>query len=170
MSQRVIIWDEVSPINGVAAEAVFANRADLNAARGDIFLVVNDYNRVSEIQIGSIIAANYNMEPGMDLQAIADAYMVKKQEEEEAAEVERMGVEELQEEVATLSYDVMVCQAALNGGVAAAAVELAEGAHSPKFNKIKVWFNRGFWTKEMVGMAVHLGHLSENERIEIIGE
>ena len=96
--------------------------------------------------------------------------MVKKQEEAEAAEVERMGVEELQEEVAMLSYDVMVCQAAMNGGVAAVAVELAEGEHSPKFEKIRMWFNRGFWTKEMVGMAVHLGHLSEGERVEIIGE
>ena len=168
--QRVVIWDEVSPINGVPAERVLENRPDLVAAHGDIFLVVDDYNRVNEIQIGATIAANYGMEPGMELQAIADAYMVKKQEEAEAAEVERMGVEELQEEVATLSYDVMVCQAAMNGGVAAAAVELAEGEHSPKFNKIRMWYNRGFWTKEMVGMAVHLGHLTDAERVEIVGE
>ena len=168
--QRVVIWDEISPINGIPAEKVLENRPDLVAAHGDIFLVVDAYDRVNEIQIGATIAANYGMEPGMELQAIADAYMVKKQEEAEAAEVERMGVEELQEEVATLSYDVMVCQAALNGGVAAAAVELTEGEYSPKFNKIRMWYNRGFWTKEMVGMAVHLGHLTDNERVEIVGE
>ena len=168
--QRVIIWDEVSPINGIPAEKVLENRPDLVAAHGDIFLVVDAYDRVNEIQIGATIAANYDMEPGMELQAIADAYMVKKQEETEAAEIERMGVEELQEEIATLSYDVMVCQAALNGGVAAVAVELAEGEYSPKFNKIRMWYNRGFWTKEMVGMAVHLGHLTDAERVEIVGE
>ena len=168
--QRVIIWDEISSINGVPAERVLENRPDLVAAHGDIFLVVDDYDRVNEIQIGATIAANYGMEPGMELQAIADAYMVKKQEEAEAAEVERMSVEELQEEVAMLNYDVMVCQAAMNGGVAAAAVELAEGEHSPKFEKIRMWFNRGFWTKEMVGMGVHLGHLTDNERVEIVGE
>ena len=167
--RRVVIWDGQSPINGIEAEVVLANRDDLRRALGDIFLVMQG-EQVCEIQIGKIIAANYNMEEGMSLQEIADTYMVKKQEEEEAAEEERMGVEELQEEVATLSYDVMVCQAALNGGVAAASVELAEGEHSPKFEKIRMWFNRGFWTKEMVGMAVHLGHLSEAERIEIIGE
>ena len=167
--RRVVIWDGQSPINGIEAEVVLANRDDLRRALGDIFLVMQG-EQVCEIQIGKIIAANYSMEEGMSLQEIADTYMVKKQEEEEAAEVERMGVEELQEEVATLSYDVMVCQAALNGGVAAASVELAEGEHSPKFEKIRMWFNRGFWTKEMVGMAVHLGHLSEAERIEIIGE
>ena len=168
--QRVVIWDEVSPINGVPAERVLENRPDLVAAHGDIFLVVDAYDRVNEIQIGATIAANYGMEPGMELQAIADAYMVKKEEEAAAAEVERMTNEELQEEVAILSYDVMVCQAAMNGGVAAVAVELAEGEHSPRFNRIRMWFNRGFWTKEMVGMAVHLGQLSEAERIEIIGE
>ena len=168
--QRVVIWDEISPINGIPAERVLENRPDLVAAHGDIFLVLDVYDKVNEIQIGATIAANYGMEPGMELQAIADAYMVKKQEEEEAAEVERMGVEELQEEVALLNYDVMVCQAAINGGVAAVAVELNGGGHSPKFNKIRMWYNRGFWTKEMVGMAVHLGHLTDNERIEIVGE
>ena len=168
--QRAIVWDEVSPINGVEAEVILANRDDLVRAHGDIFLVIDEYNQVSEIQIGSVIAANYGMESGMELQAIADAYMVKKEEELQAEELERMTTEELQEEVAVLSYDVMVLQAAANGGVAAVAVELEEGEHSPKFNKIKMWYNRGFWTKEMVGMAVHLGHLSEGERIEIIGE
>ena len=167
---RVQIWDEISPINGIPAETVLANRPDLRAAHNDIFLVVDNYGRVNEIQIGATIASNYNMEPGMDLQAIADAYMVKKEEEAREAEIERMTNEELQEEVAVLSYDVMICQAAMNGGVAMASVELEEGVHSPKFNKIKMWYNRGFWTKEMVGMAVHLGQLSENERVEIVGE
>ena len=168
--QRAIVWDEVSPINGVEAEVILANRDDLVRAHGDIFLVVDEYNQVSEIQIGTVIAANYGMEPGMELQAIADAYMVKKEEERQAEELERMTTEELQEEVAVLSYDVMVLQAATNGGVAAAAVELEEGEQSPKFSKIRMWYNRGFWTKEMVGMAVHLGHLTDAERVEIVGE
>ena len=107
---RVVIWDEVSPINGVPAETVLANRPDLRAAHGDIFLVVDNYNKVNEIQIGSTIAANYKMEPGMELQAIADAYMAKKQEEEAAAEVEALTNEQLQEEVANLSYEVMMLQ------------------------------------------------------------
>ena len=167
--KTIQIWDGQSPINGVDANVILDNRDDLRRALGDIFLVKQG-DQVCEIQIGSIIAANYGMEEGLSLQEIANAYMVKKQEEAEAAEIERMGVEELQEEVAMLSYDVMVCQAAMNGGVAAVAVELEEGEHSPRFNRIRMWFNRGFWTKEMVGMAVHLGHLSEAERIEIIGE
>ena len=167
--KTIQIWDGQSSINGVEADVILANRDDLRRALGDIFLV-KEGNLVCEIQIGAIIAANYGMDPELSLEEIADAYMIKVQEEAEAAEIERMTNEELQEEVAALSYDVMVCQAAMNGGVAAVAVELEEGEHSPRFNRIRIWFNRGFWTKEMVGMAVHLGHLSEAERIEIIGE
>lgn len=109
---RTVVWDEVSPINGVSAEEIFENRMDLVYAKGDIFLVVNDYGVVSEIQIGKIIASNYNMDPGLDLQAIADLYMVKKKEEEERATMEEMTNEQLQEELAALSYEVMMLQAA----------------------------------------------------------
>lgn len=35
-----------------------------------------------------------------------------------------------------------------------AIVALAEGEHSPKFELIRRWFNRGFWTEEMVQDAV----------------
>ena len=167
--KRAIIWDEVSSINGISAEDVFANRADLVTARGDIFIVVDDYNNVNEIQIGSVIASNYGMESGLSLQEIADKYLLIIQQELEDAELERLSIEELQEEVATLSYDVMVCQAASNGGIAMASINELED-RSPKFKKIKMWYNRGFWSKEMVGMAVHLGQLSESERIEIVGE
>lgn len=165
---RVIVWDEISPINGIPAETVLANRQDLVAAHGDIFLVLDNYNKVTEIQIGSTIASNYGMEPGLGLQEIADAYMVKKEEEAAAELEERVTTEELQKEVAELSYDVMVLEGSMNGGVVA-AIELEEGEHSSKFKKIKVWYNKGFWTKEMVEMAVHLGKLSESERVEIIG-
>lgn len=162
MAQVVKIWDGKEAINGIPAEEVLANRADLRNALGDIFLVMQG-EQVCEIQIGRIIAANYEMEPGMNLQEIADAYMVKKQEEKEAAEIERMTNEELQEEVAMLSYDVMMLQEG------AAAMMMSEG-HSPKFELIRKWFKRGFWDAEMVANAVVKGWLREEERMEIVGE
>lgn len=162
MNQRVIIWDEISTINGVSAEEVFANRPDLSAAKGDIFLVVDAYNRVNEIQIGSIIASNYNMASGLSLQQIADNYMIKKQEEVEAAEIEQLTNEELQEQVALLSYEVMELQGEN------AAMALAEGEYSPKFNMIRIWFNKGFWNETMVQKAVELGQLTEEEQAEIL--
>lgn len=108
---RVEIWDGKTAINNIPAETVLANRQDLVNALGDIFLVVDDYGKVTEIQIGATIASNYGMEPGMELQEIADAYMAKK-EEEKAAEQEQITNEQLQEEIAALSYEVMMLQAA----------------------------------------------------------
>ena len=109
---RVEIWNGKTAINNVPAEKVLANRQDLANALGDIFLVVDDYGKVTEIQIGTTIASNYGMEPGMELQAIADAYMAKKEEEKVAAQQEQVTNEQLQEEVAALSYEVMMLQAA----------------------------------------------------------
>ena len=109
---RVEIWNGKTAINNVPAEKVLANRQDLANALGDIFLVIDEYDKVTEIQIGSIIASNYGMEPGMELQAIAGAYMAKKEEENNAAQEEEMTNEQLQEEVAALSYEVMMLQAA----------------------------------------------------------
>ena len=108
---RVEIWNGKTAINNVPAEKVLANRQDLANALGDIFLVIDEYDKVTEIQIGSIIASNYGMKPGMELQAIADAYMAKKEEEAAAAEQEALTNEELQAEVAALSYEVMMLQA-----------------------------------------------------------
>lgn len=42
-------------------------------------------------------------------------------------------------------------------------------ANSPKFKMIKIWYNKGFWTKEMVMNAVKKGWLTEEECKEIIG-
>jgi hypothetical protein len=109
---RVEIWDGKTAINNVPAETVLANRQDLVNALGDIFLVVDDYGKVTEIQIGATIASNYGMEPGMELQEIADVYMTKKEEEKAAAEQEQITNEQLQEEIAALSYEVMMLQAA----------------------------------------------------------
>lgn len=39
-----------------------------------------------------------------------------------------------------------------------------------KFKMIKIWYNKGFWTKEMVEDAVKKGWLTEDEKKEILGE
>ena len=131
---NVQIWDGTTSINGINAEQILANRQDLANALGDIFLVVNDNGKVTEIQIGSIIASNYGMSADLTLQEIADAYMVKKEEEKLQAEQERLTNEELQEEVATLSYEVMMLQ---SDTVSTSALSTEE--HSPKFKMIKIW-------------------------------
>jgi len=42
--------------------------------------------------------------------------------------------------------------------------------HSPKFNKVKDYFDKGFWNVEMVRNAVVKGWITEEEFTEITGE
>lgn len=41
--------------------------------------------------------------------------------------------------------------------------------HSPKFEKIKAYYEMGFWTKNMVHNAVNKGLITEEEYEEIVG-
>ena len=162
---NIQIWDGKTSINGISAEQILANRQDLAKALGDIFLVVNDNGKVTEIQKGSIIASNYGFDSSLDIQGIADAYMAKKEEEKLAAEEEKLTVEELQEEVATLSYDVMMLQP---DTVSASA--LSTETQSPKFKMIKIWYKKGFWTEGMVQDAVDKGVITQAEFNEIVNK
>lgn len=162
---NIQIWDGKTSINGISAEQILANRQDLANALGDIFLVVNDNGKVTEIQIGSIIASNYGFDSSLDIQEIADAYMVKKEEERQQAEEEKITVDELQEEVATLSYDVMMLQP---DTVSASA--LSTETHSPKFKMIRIWYKKGFWTESMVQDAVDKGVITQKEFNEIVNK
>lgn len=162
---NIQIWDGKTSINGISAEQILANRQDLANALGDIFLVVNDNGKVTEIQIGSIIASNYGFDSNLDIQGIADAYMAKKEEEKLQAEQEKLTVEELQGEVATLSYDVMMLQP---NTVSTSA--LSTEAHSPKFKMIKIWYKKGFWTEGMVQDAANKGVITQEEFNEIVNK
>ena len=105
------------------------------------------------------------MSADLTLQEIADAYMVKKEEEKLQAEQERLTNEELQEEVATLSYDVMMLQ---SDTVSTSALSTEE--HSPKFKMIKIWYKKGFWTEGMVQDAVNKGVITQEEFNEIVNK
>ena len=162
---KVKIWDGKTSINGISAEEILANRNDLARALGDIFLVVDDSEEiVSEIQIGKIISSNYGFETGLSLQQIADKYMEVKKQEALKAEKERLTVEELQEEVALLSYEVIMLQEPRPVTI------MSEKQHSPKFELIRRWYNRGFWNEEMVMNAVEKNVITIEEAKEIIGK
>lgn len=41
--------------------------------------------------------------------------------------------------------------------------------HSPKYEKVKGYYDKGKWTKEMVHNAVVKGWITEEEYYEIVG-
>lgn len=157
---KVKVWDGESPINGVPAAEVLAVRKDIVNNLDDVFLVLDEHDVVSEIQFGKIIASNYGMQTGMSTLQIAEQYLVEKQKEAAAAEEEKLTVDQLQEEVAVLSYEVMMLS---NGS------SMKEVRQSVKYNMIRIWYNKGYWTADMVQDAVEKNWLTQEEANKILG-
>ena len=95
---------------------------------------------------------------------IVDLYLEKRIEMDEAEKIENLTVERLQEEVALLSYDVIMLQEPI------VALVAAKDIHSPKFDLIRRWYNRGFWTEEMVMNVVEKNVITIEEAKEILGK
>ena len=106
----VQVWDEVSPLNGIPAEEIFANRDDLDRARGDIFLVYHN-GVLAQIEIGETIRGNYGFDPNLSIEETANQYLEAREIEAQKAKERQLTVDELQEQVAMLSYQVMMMEA-----------------------------------------------------------
>ena len=105
----VKVCDEIESINGIEANEVFKMRKDLDNARGDIFLV-KEGDRVLQIEIGSIIKANYKFDTNLSIEETAQQWLIKHNEEIESQKAEELTLEEMQEQLALLSYQVMMMQ------------------------------------------------------------
>lgn len=105
----VKVWDGKESINGVPAKDILANREDLRRALGDIFLVLVN-GQVAQIEIGATIKSIYNLDENLSIQEVAEAYLAIREEEEARVRQEQLTNEELQEQVAMLSYQVMMLE------------------------------------------------------------
>ena len=74
-----------------------------------------------------------------------------------------MNKNDQQEEIiANLMYELMMLQEPI-------ALATIDNIHSPKFNLIKSWFNKGYWNEDMLLNAVEKHYITEEEMNEIIG-
>lgn len=105
----VKVWDGKESINGIPAEEVLANRKDLERALGDIFLVLVN-GQVTQIEIGATIKSIYNLDENLSIEEVANAYLARREEEEAREREEQLTNEELQEQVAMLSYHIMMLE------------------------------------------------------------
>ena len=115
MARTVKIWDGKEAINVVPADKILANREDLACALGDIFLVIEN-GHVSNIEVGAVIKSCYDLDENLNIEEVAEAYLVKRAEEEARQAEEQLTIEQLQEQVAMLSYQVMMMEADVEGG------------------------------------------------------
>ena len=67
-----------------------------------------------------------------------------------------------EEIIASLTYELMMLQEPM---VSSTLIN----NHSPKYNLIKSWFNKGYWNEEMLLNAVEKHYITEEEMNEIIG-
>ena len=67
-----------------------------------------------------------------------------------------------EEIIASLTYELMMLQEPT-------ASSTLINNHSPKYNLIKSWFNKGYWNEEMLLNAVEKHYITEEEMNEIIG-
>ena len=68
-----------------------------------------------------------------------------------------------EEIIASLTYDVMMLQEPVS-------IATLINNHSPKYNLIKSWFNKGYWNEEMVQNAVSKNVITAEEAEEILGK
>lgn len=113
------IWDKKEKINGVEAEEILKGNYDFQTS--EVFLILDDYNRVTNIESVNTIKSIYKLDKSLTALETAEKYleMHKKQEEEIKAheELEKNSknatiatheeVKALREETATLTFAMM---------------------------------------------------------------
>ena len=115
---------------------------------------------INELDIEGIKAEDYNNDP-----VIIENNLTSRVSILETNKTDKTYVDELQGEVATLSYDVMMLQS----DIVSTSVLSAE-THSPKFKMIKIWYKKRFWTEGMVQDAVNKGVITQEEFNEIVNK
>ncbi|HBE9404968.1 TPA: hypothetical protein KNH94_000161 [Clostridioides difficile] len=76
------IWDKKEKINGVSAEEILKGNYDFQTS--EVFLILDDYNRVTNIESVNTIKSIYKLDKNLTALETAEKYleMHKKQEEE----------------------------------------------------------------------------------------
>nr|WP_312984368.1 hypothetical protein [Clostridioides sp.] len=113
---KIIIWDKKSAINGKEAEYFLKERI---FSESDVFLVLDDYDRVTQIQSVNIIRANYNMPKELTSQEVGEKYIEiieeqNNQEDEKVSTIDDMQLKQEEQEkiIADLAYELMLLKGA----------------------------------------------------------
>ena len=116
---KIKIWDKIEPINGVNAEKIIKSHKIKET--DDIFLVLNNYDRVLELNYVEVIRNNFNLSKNLTKEEVAKEYLKIKEGEKLQAEKEANALEEmvnkisiLEAENETLKQELSITQDAVN--------------------------------------------------------
>lgn len=92
MTKSVKIWDKVSPINGVPAEKITSNWIGVD----EIILIVNENDRVLEINDAQILKSNLGITEDKTALEIGQAYLDFLTQQETKAQQEQVSIQDIQ--------------------------------------------------------------------------
>lgn len=92
MAKSIKIWDKVSPINGVPAEKITPNWIGVD----EIILVVNENDRVLEINDAQILKSNLGITEDKTALEIGQAYLDFLTQQETKAQEDQVSIQDIQ--------------------------------------------------------------------------
>ena len=164
------VWNRQDTINGVSAEEIIKS---LNIKESDEIFLILIGEIVTEIQFKHIIQSNLGFEGTLTCEEVAQKYIEYRILEEERAKLEIVTIEKQQAQIASLKEENEM-QEEMISNITYELMQISEvslvcrSIHSPKYEMIKRWFVKGFWTEDMISKALELNQLTKEEYEEII--
>ena len=100
---KVKIWDKIESINGVDAKNVIKSHRIKET--DDIFLVLNNYDRILELNFVDVIRTNFNLSSDFSAEQVAEEYLKIKEEEKVQEEKEQTTLKELPKRLSILESE-----------------------------------------------------------------
>ena len=100
---KVKIWDKIESINGVDAKNVIKSHRIKET--DDIFLVLNNYDRILELNFVDVIRTNFNLSSDFSAEQVAEEYLKIKEEEKVQEEKEQTTLKELSKRLSILESE-----------------------------------------------------------------
>lgn len=100
---KVKIWDKIESINGVDAKNVIKSHRIKET--DDIFLVLNNYDRILELNFVDVIRANFNLSQSLTKEQVAQEYLRIREEERLQAEKEQVSLEQQAKKISILEAE-----------------------------------------------------------------
>ena len=100
---KIKIWNKKDSINGVDAKSVINSHKIKET--DDIFLVLNNYDRVLELNFVDVIRTNFNLSQSLTKEQVAQEYLKIREEERLQAEKEQVTLEEQERKISILEAE-----------------------------------------------------------------
>ena len=144
----------INQCNDTSLVEIEIDRVEVFGDKSD-FMILNYCYKQDESGYSIYPSRNYS-------DIVKEDYRLKVDESQKKISILTEQNNQQEEIIASLTYEVMMLQEPIT------TVNLINN-HSPKYNLIKSWFNKGYWNEEMLLNAVKKHYITEEEMNEILG-